>query len=225
MRGMLAGIGIVKGQPFEPDAKMKALLDKAGKVGFKMAATVDYSSYPKYNIYSDRTFEAVFIGGSPVFEEDTYANLDASISFFHKAYSTSNAMVLKMVGKGSQYVLGVRDADGEFLAGESAYRMHIPPNVPVLNYWSVVLYDADTRALLDNGQLFPSVASNQKMTVNGDGSVDIYFGPNAPEDKNANWIKTVPGRGYFVGMRLYSPTEAFFDQSWKPDNIQKIKAN
>ncbi len=225
MRGMLAGIGIVKGQPFEPDAKMKALLDKAGKVGFKMAATVDYSSYPKYNIYSDRTFEAVFIGGSPVFEEDTYANLDASISFFHKAYSTSNAMVLKMVGQGSQYVLGARDADGEFLAGESAYRMHIPPSVPVLNYWSVVLYDADTRALLDNGQLFPSVASNQKMTVNGDGSADIYFGPNAPEDKNANWIKTVPGRGYFVGMRLYSPTEAFFDQSWKPDNIQKIKAN
>ena len=100
----------------------------------------------------------------------------------------------------------------------------MPANVPAANYWSVVLYDADTRALLDNGQPFPSVASNQKMTLNQDGSADVYFGPQRPEDESANWIKTVPSRGYFVGMRLYSPTKAFFEQSWKPDNIEKIGA-
>ena len=223
MRGMLAGLGIVKGKPFKPDARMKALLEKAGQVGFKMAATVDYEYYPKDKVYPDRMWEQVFIGGSPVFEKDTYLNLDALIAFFHKAYSTSNAMVIAMPGKGSQYLIGIRDADGNFLSGENTYRLHMPPKVPAANYWSVVLYDADTRALLDNGQPFPSVASNQKMTVNKDGSTDIYFGPKAPKDKNANWIKTVPGRGWFAGVRLYSPTKAYFDQSWKPDNIEKVR--
>jgi len=225
MRGMLAGIGIVKGKPFQPDSKMKALLDKAGQVAFKMAAVVDYDYQPKQMIYSDRNWEVIFIGGSPVFEADTYHNVDASIAFFHKAYSTSKAMVFKMVGKGSQYLFGLRDTDGNFLAGEHSYRVHLPKDIPAANYWSVVLYDADTRGLLDNGEPFPSVASNQKMTSNKDGSVDVFFGPIQPEDKNTNWIKTVPGRGYFAGVRLYSPTQAFFDQTWRPDNIKKLSGS
>ncbi len=94
--------------------------------------------------------------------------------------------------------------------------------VASLSALAVVLYDADTRALLDNGEPFPSVASNQTMTYNPDGTADIYFGPQAPEDTSANWIKTVPGRGYMIGMRLYSPTQAFFDQTWKPDDVVKV---
>jgi hypothetical protein len=223
MRGMLAGLGIIKGKTFEPDARMKAILDKAAKVAFRIARTHDYEYYPKHKIYPGLMWEQIFVGGSPVFEEDTYLNLDALMVMFHKAYSTSKAMVIAMPGKGSQYLLGVRDADDKFLMGENAYRLHMPPNVPAANYWSVVVYDADTRGLLDNGQPFPSVASNQKMTVNKDGSTDIYFGPNAPKAANANWIKTVPGRGWFTGVRFYSPTQAFFDQSWKPGNIERIK--
>jgi hypothetical protein len=223
MRGMLAGLGIIKGKTFEPDARMKAILDKAAKVAFRIARTHDYEYYPKHKIYPGLMWEQIFVGGSSVFEEDTYLNLDALMVMFHKAYSTSKAMVIAMPGKGSQYLLGVRDADDKFLMGENAYRLHMPPNVPAANYWSVVVYDADTRGLLDNGQPFPSVASNQKMTVNKDGSTDIYFGPNAPKAANANWIKTVPGRGWFTGVRFYSPTQAFFDQSWKPGNIERIK--
>ena len=222
MRGLLAGIGIVKGQPFEPDARMKALLDKAGQVGFKIAASVDFDYRPTPKIYPDRNWEQVFIGGSAVFEAETYHNQNASIAFFHKAYSTSNAMVIAMPGRGSQYLFGLRDAEGDFLTGEHSYRVHLPANVPAANYWSVVLYDADTRALLDNGEPFPSVASNQTMTYNPDGTADIYFGPQAPEDTSANWIKTVPGRGYMIGMRLYSPTQTFFDQTWKPDDVVKV---
>jgi len=222
MRGMLAGIGIVKGQKFNPDAKTKTLLNKAAQTAFKMAAAIDYDYRPKSLIYSDRNWEEVFIGGSPVFEKDTYLNSDARIAFFHKAYSTSKAMVIKMVGKGSQYLIGARDEDGNFLKGKGTYHLHMPPNVPAANYWSVVLYDADTRGLLNNGQPFPSVASNQKMTVNKDDSVDMVFGPQAPKDPNANWIKTVAGRGYFLGVRFYSPTQAFFDQTWRPDDIKKI---
>ena len=91
------------------------------------------------------------------------------------------------------------------------------------NYWSMVLYDADTRVLLNNGEPFPSIASNQKVNSNKDGLVDMYFGPTQPKDKNANWIKTVPGKGYFMGIRLYSPTQALFDQTRKPDNIEQIE--
>ena len=223
MRGMLAGLGIVKGQSFKPDEKMKALLEKAGQVGFKMAATVDYDFRPKQLIYKDRRWETVFIGGSPVFEADTYRNLDASIFFFHKCYSTSKAMVLAMPGKGSQYLMGMRDVNGDFLMGEHTYRIHLPPKVPAANYWSVVLYDADTRGLLNNGEQFPSVASNQKVSYNADGSADVYLGPKAPKIKDANWIKTVPGKGYIAGMRLYSPTKAYFEKTWKPDDIEKVE--
>ncbi len=223
MRGLLAGIGIVQGQPFQPNAKTKALLEKAGQVGFKMAATISYDFRPKPKIYGNRNWEQIFIGGSPVFETDTYHNQDASIAFFHKCYSTSKAMVIAMPGKGSQYLLGSRDSNGELLKGEHSYRIHMPPDVPAANYWSVVLYDSDTRALMDNGMPFPSIASNQKVTYNEDGSADVYLGPEKPKDKDANWVKTVPGRGYFAGIRLYSPTEAFFDKSWRPDDIEKLK--
>ena len=224
MRGMLAGLGIVKGQPFTADASLKAILDQAGQVGFKMAATVDYE-YPDVRIYEDRMWEQVFIGGSPVFEQDTYLDVDARIAFFHKAYSTSNAMVIAMPGRGSQYLVGYRDADGDFLVGDRSYHLHFPPNTPAANYWSVVLYDADTRGLLNNGEPFPSLASNQEVQMNDDGSVDMYFGPTPPRNNNANWIKTVTGKGYMAAVRFYSPTEAFFDQSWKPGNVEKAGDN
>jgi hypothetical protein len=223
MRGMLAGIGIEKGKPFKPDADTKALLDKAANVGFKMAANIDYNYYPNDKIYPDRVWEQTFIGGSPVFETKTYHNLDASIAFFHSKYSTSKSMVLAMPGKGSQYLMALRDSDENLFYGQNTYHLHMPAGIPAANFWSFVVYDADTRALLDNGQPVPSIASNRKVTANPDGSVDVYFGPEAPKDKNANWIKTVPGKGWFGAIRLYSPTKAFFDQTWKPDNIKKVK--
>ena len=222
MRGMLAGLGIVKGQPFDPDEKMKALLERAGQVGYKMSAVVSYDYRPKPRLYDDRQWEEMFVGGSEVFEKETYHNLDASIAFFTKAYSTSKGMVIAMPGKGSQYVLGLRDSDGDLMMGDNTYRLHMPPDVPVANYWSLVVYDADTRALVDNGTPSPSVASNQKVIYNDDGSADIYFSPDEPSDKDANWIRTLPGRGWFTGIRLYSPTEAFFDQTWKPDDIERL---
>ena len=228
MRGMLAGLGIVKGKPFKPDARMKAILDEAGQVGYKMSTAVAYDYTPKSEskIYPDRvSWEYIFIGGNPVFEKDTYLNLDAVITFFHSAYSTSDGMVLKMVGRGAQYQIGYRDSDGDFLMGENNYSLHFPPNMPAENYWSVVLYDADTRGLANNGTPFPTVSSNQKVTYNKDGSADILFGPKPPKDKDANWIKTIPGRGWFAGVRFYSPTQAYFDQTWKPGDVEKTEEN
>jgi hypothetical protein len=224
MRGMAASLSIVKGQPFQPNERMKAMLNTAANVAFKMAAVDDYDTrYPNKLIYPDRKWEVAFLGGSPEFRKDGYLIFDAMLSYFHKAFATSPSMVLEMPGKGSQYLVGLRDADGDYLSGGTSYHLHVPANVPAANYWSVVLYDADTRSLLDNGQPFPSIASNSNLKPNADGSSDLYFGPTAPQASNANWIKTVPGRGYFAGVRLYGPTQAFFNKQWKPDDIVKVK--
>jgi len=223
MRGMAASLGIIKGQPFQPDARMKAILNAAADVAYKMSTVISYDSPVEITkVYPDRNWMKGFLGGSPIFKEESYTDLDAQVSMFHKAYSTTPAMVLQMPGKGSQYLGVYRDTDGDFLSGGKSYRFHMPANVPAANYWSIVLYDADTRALLDNGQPFPSIASNSNLKPNADGSADVYFGPTAPEGA-ANWIKTVPGRGYFGLMRLYSPTKVFYDQTWKPGDVEKVK--
>ena len=223
LRGMAARLGIVKGQPFQPDARMTGLLDRAAQTGFKMTSNVAYTDEPSIHLFPDRMWRRGFHGDSPVFKTDTYLDFDAMIAFFHSAYSTSPAMVIQMPGKGAQYLGGITDADGDYLTGEQPYRLHVPAEVPVLNYWSIVLYDADTRSLLDNGQPFPSIASNSNLESNPDGSADLFFGPEPPNDGNPNWIKTVPGRGWLAAIRLYSPTQAFFDQAWRPGNIEKAQ--
>ncbi len=96
------------------------------------------------------------------------------------------------------------------------------PNIPAKNFWSVVVYDALSRSELQNGQPFPAVSSYSKPVVNSDGSIDIAFGPDEPKAKG-NWIKTVPGRGFFAMFRLYSPTESFFDETWQLEDVVEVR--
>ncbi len=224
MLGLAAAIGIEKGKPFNPDERMKKIFNSAANVAYKMATVISYAGRdPNLKLWPDRQWETVFLGGSPVFMGDDMLLWDARIGFFHKCYSTSNGMVEAMPGKGAQYIMGYRDSKGEFLKGENYYKLHVEPGVPAENYWSLVYYDADTRSLIDNGESIPSVSSNINLKTNEDGSADIYFGPTAPDVPNANWIKTVPGRGYLGGFRLYSPSKDFFDRKWKPNDLERIK--
>jgi hypothetical protein len=131
-------------------------------------------------------------------------------------------MVERTVGSGSQYLMATRDANGAFLDGGKNYRLHLPLNVPVKLFWSVVVYDTLSRSELQNGERFPSVSQYSGPVPNADGAVDIYFGPQAPEGKEKNWIKTVAGKAWFIYLRFYSPTEAFFEQTWKPDDIVEV---
>src|SRR4029079_6916894 len=128
-------------------------------------------------------------------------------------------MVQRTVGSGSQYLVVTRDAEGTFLDGSRNYRLHLPAHVPVQAFWSIVVYEAVSRSELQNGERFPSISQYTGPVANADGSVDIYFGPQPPTGHEKNWIKTVPGRGWFPYLRFYSPTEAFFHQDWKPDDI------
>jgi hypothetical protein len=224
-RFQLAAIGIEKSKPFNPDAGRKALLDEAARFAAGLARTNSFASNdPERLVYPDRAWEWAFIGGSATWDSQGYVNTDRRAGFAYIAIGMSPAMVEKHVGTGSQYLWTPRDASGAFLDGGRRYRLHISPNIPVKNFWSVVAYDADSRSMLRNGQPFPSVSSYTGPAANVDGSIDIEFGPTAPGDaRQTNWIQTMPGRRWFTIFRFYGPLEPFFDQTWKANDIVELK--
>jgi hypothetical protein len=138
------------------------------------------------------------------------------------AAGNSPAMMEKNVGQGSQYLWTYRDAGGNYLDGAKTYRLHVLPEIPAQNFWSVVVYDALSRSELQNGQPFPSLSSYTGPATNADGSLDITFSPDEPKE-NGNWIKTVPGKGWFPIFRFYGPSQAYFDKTWKLNDIEEVE--
>jgi hypothetical protein len=221
-RSMMQAIGIEKGKPFTTDAKMKALLEEAARLGGAMARANTYDSpSPGIYYYPDRKWQAVPGGMTYTFERDGAPQIDARNNVYYMAAGNSPAMMEKNIGQGSQYLWTYRDAAGDYLDGARNYRLHVLPNVPAKNFWSVVVYDALSRSELQNGQPLPSVSSYTNPQVNADGSVDIAFGPQPPKEKG-NWIQTVPGRGWFPIFRFYSPAEPFFDKTWRLEDVVAV---
>jgi hypothetical protein len=129
-----------------------------------------------------------------------------------------------MVGVGSQYALAFRDATGQYLDGAKSYRLHLPGPIPAKNFWSILVYDSQTRSMLQTDQRFPSVGTQKEgLVINPDTSVDVYFGPEPPFGKESNWIQTVPGKSWFVTLRLYGPLEPWFDKGWRPGEIELVQ--
>jgi len=224
MRGTLAGFGIVKGQPFAPDAATRALLDKAARTASRMGHAIGYEGtamIPGFRYYADRKWINPFPGNAD-FTADTFNNIDARTGFFTYAFSASPGMAIKMENIGAKYPAAYVDSDGNFLRGEQSYVLHLPPDIPAAIFWSVTLYDPVTASEIDNGQAFPSINTMDRPITNADGSTDIYFGPRSPGE-GKNYIATVPGKGWFTLLRLYGPKKGFFDQTWKPDDIKKVQ--
>ncbi len=132
-------------------------------------------------------------------------------------------MISKVPDKGAAYLIGFKDSAGQLYSGDKSYKLHLPAPIPAANFWSLTLYDALTASGLDNGQPFPSLNSHDHPAVNADGSVDLYVGPTSPSGKEANWLKSVPGKGYFVILRLYGPKEGYLNLSWKPSDLEEMK--
>jgi hypothetical protein len=222
MRGMIAALGIVKGQPFAPDAKARALLDKAARTATRMGHVMAYTPLLKDQLwYGDRHYINGFPGNA-TFTSPSFAYLDARTAFFTYAYSASPAMAISMDNIGAKYLAAYTDADGDFLSGDKDYKLHVPKDVPVAIFWSVTVYDPITGSGLDNGQPFPSINMMDKPVQNADGSFDIYFGPKSP-GPGKNWLATLPRKGWFTIFRLYGPKKEFFDKTWKPEDVAKLK--
>lgn len=225
VRGLLASIGIQKGKPFAPDERMKAILTDAAAVGNATARTLVFSTRDSNAyIYPDSRWKAGFIGADSEFSPGGVLDVDARTYFYYLATGVTPAMMVKMVGIGSQYAFTEHDASGWYLNGAKNYRLHLPPGIPVKDFWSVIVYDTQTRSLLQTDQRYPSVGSQKKGIIyNPDNSVDVWFGPVAPPGKEANWIQTIPGKGLWVSLRLYGPLEPWFDKTWRPGEIELVE--
>ena len=223
--GQLRAIGIEKGKPFAPDERMKKILTDAVAVGNATARAISYRPRdPQTYYYPGKAWATPFVGNSYLFLHDGARLLDARVLFFYNGTGITPAMAIEMVGVGSQYALAFVDADKNYLEGGKSYKLNIPANPPAKNFWSVMVYDTQTRSMLQTDQQFPSKGSHTAgIQQNADGSFDLYFGPTAPAGKESNWIQTVPGRGWFPILRLYGPLEPWFKKTWQPGEIELVK--
>lgn len=227
LRGVLASIGIIKGQPFSPTAKQKELLDKAVETAPKMILANRQIGRPdgRNLYYPDRQYENVWAGATSEWLQSSYLDIDQRAGFFQIAFSSAPAMVMHTLGAGSKYPTARRDADGEFLNGSNSYKLHLPPNAPAALFWAVTLYNITDGTMVETPQLMPSINSlNEAVAKNPDGSIDLWFGPTKPADApDANFIRAVEGRNFIATVRLYGTGVEFFDQTWKPDDVVRLK--
>ena len=142
---------------------------------------------------------------------------------FFYATGITPAMAARVVGAGSAYAGAFVDSAGRPFDGAGTYRLTLPPDAPARTFWSLVLYDTQTRSMLQTDQEFPSIGSqNDGLVTSPDGSTDLYFAPEPPPDHESNWVQTWPGQGWTVILRLYGPEQAWFDQTWRPAEIELL---
>lgn len=223
--GLFASIGIAKGKPFAPDARMKAILTDAVAVGNATARTILVDSRdPRTKFYPDRQWLTPFVGGSYQFLDGAERLLDAQTMFFYYATGITPAMSFAKVGSGSAYAGAFKDAKGNALDGGKTYKVTLPGPVPAKEFWSFVVYDNQTRSLLETDQKTAGVDSHHSgLKADADGAVTIWFGPKAPVGQEDNWVQTMPGKGWNTLLRLYGPLEPWFDKSWKPGDIELVE--
>ena len=227
LRGVLASIGIIKGQPFKPTAKQQELLKKAVETAPKMILAMrQMGRADKRELYyTDRQYVNQWAGATSEWLQDSYTDIDQRAGFFQIAFSSASAMVMRTLGAGSKYPNTVRDANGDFLNGSNTYKLHLPPNAPAALFWAVTLYNVTDGTMVETPQLMPSINSlNEAVKKNADGSIDLWFGPSKPADAaDTNFIETAKDRNFIAAVRLYGTGVEFFDQTWKPDDVVKVK--
>ncbi len=226
-KGRLALLGIIKGHAFNPAERLKLIMDESAYTGAAIARTLSWASTdPTVFFYEDDPtwFSAFAIGNHEFLSKEGWLHRDARTMFMYNAIGITPAMAVAMPGVGSQYAAAAKDSEGNWLDGSKTYKLTLPPNVPAKDFWSVVLYDPQTRSMLQSDQQFPSLNSQSgKVEINDDGSTDVYFGPEAPAYKENNWVQTVSGKGFWLILRLYGPLEPWFDKTWRPGKIELIE--
>jgi hypothetical protein len=220
--GELAALGIERGKPFAPDARMTGILEKAARMANAQMRVQSFADRrPDRIVWPDRkSWEwAALRPENGTFDRPAYKDLEAREKWFYQAIIESPAMFRRTPGAGSLYWLGARDAGGAYLDGGKQYKLSLPQPVPAQLFWSVTVYDAESRSEIQTDQNRAALRSLVELKNAGtSGGTDLYFGPNVPAG-DAHWIKTIPGKGWFVYLRLYGPNAPAFDKSWKPGDF------
>jgi len=219
---MLRPLGLEKGKAFRPDARRTKILTEAALVGEAMAKANSADrrfAGGKYRSDAHWDFALQLDADNP---DAFWDLLDERASWFYEAVGAGPAMAPKRPGPSSAYLSAYKDKAGKWLDGGTSYRLRVPPSPPIKLFWSVTIYDVDTRALILNEQRIADRSSRMDVRKNEDGSVDIYCGPKAPPGFEKNWIPTVPGKNWFAYFRLYQPTEAYFDRSWPLPDFEPV---
>lgn len=221
--GQLAAIGVVHGRPFQPDDRMRLILDTAARIASGIVRTLAFKPRdPIFYYYPGSSWKNPWPSRSYEFLSEEGARLlDARAVFHYVGAGTSPAMAAAAVGAGSQYAYTAEDSTGAWLDGGRAYTLRLPSGIPAKNFWAVNVYDPQTRSLLRTDTPYPSVNSlSDAVRPEDNGDTIIHFGPTAPQGKEGNWVQTVPGKGWFTLLRLYGPLESWFDKSWRPGEIE-----
>ena len=222
---MLRPLGIEKGKPFQPDERQKSILLKGGVMGELMARNLQVNPRFAEPYWKKTGWYKSFDFTIPQ-ETETRVELDERTTWFYEAVTSSEGMVNPVVGKGQVYMTTKRDSKGNLLRADRTYRLRVPKDVPVAQFWALTLYSENTRRPYDNGgtdMRSVNIDSKQKdLKYNPDGSVDLFVGAKAPAGFETNFIKTVKDDGWFVYFRLYAPTKPFFDKTFGLADFEMI---
>jgi hypothetical protein len=219
MLSMLEPLGISPHRPFAPTTRQRRLLEDAEQVGALMAQATAFYGRPTEARYRAQAHWRDASTPDRVPENGARSVLDERAAFFYKAAATSAGLI--GASRREQVCLGAyHDEDGHTLDGSRVYRLHVPPNPPARQFWSLAVYDAEQRCLINNGRNVADLSSRDPLHRNPDGSADLYVGPTAPRGEDSNWIQTVPGRAWFAYFRLYEPLAPFFTRQFElPDFV------
>jgi len=215
--GQLRSIGLEKGGEFAPDGATKALLAAAARevhaaFMLRVRGGEGWWRGSQWKLPEDKGPKSGF-----TFMTESNLFLDERGMIYFLAFAAP-----KKLGAATFYLTGASDSKGEALQGEFDYRLHVPADVPAKQYWAATVYSLDTACLIRDLPRPGLDSYDQKMRRNADGSVDIYFGPEAPAGQEANWIPTAPGTPWFAMFRFYGPEKPLFEKTWVLPDIEKV---
>ncbi len=244
LMGPIAAIGIVKGKPFAPDARMKKILTEALVVANATSRSIFMAPRdPSWYYYEGGNWQNMLFATGYEFETPIpmitkdgikpypttgYRQLDARRAFFYGVTGITPAMAMRLTNIGSTYLWTMVDSDKNYFDGSKTYKVTLPKDIPTGKFWSFTLYDTMTRSMLATPQRYPRAGSQSYPSPAAepktDGTTTVYFGPQQPEGvKRGNWIQTMPGKGFIPALRLYSPLEPFFSKQWRPSEVVLVK--
>jgi hypothetical protein len=223
MMGLLARVGIKKGEPFKPDAKLQAMFDQAGPEALQYMIE-QYHRFLNPFIYEGKKWSALVPNGS----RETEWRYEFPSSYdYHARGALFYAIItsVKNYGTATYYLDIAETPDGEWLDGSKNYKLVMPAKVPVRDFWAITTYDLETASYIRNMDKSSIDSTMKEVQKNADGSVDIYFGPKAPMGKESNWLPTDPKRRFFLLSRFYGPEPAIIDGSFVLNDIERVKSD